>query len=1540
MKNNAKRLLAFLLAALLCVTMVVPAFATEADAEHDHDHKVSCDADCTHECETNHENSEVIEVVKSVCTAAGYTLKYCFDCEHYFVADVVPAEEGAAHNPGDKVAEGKAATCVSEGVETSYKCTVCGALCDKDGGEVDTLDVIDHEYKDGLCVICGKHEDDSCVGEHVWEFVEVTVEATATTNGTATYKCTVCGAKKEVVIKATSGEAERIYPSSIYVDIDFVNGVAADRLENATVVLKGDGAKVEDTELTYNGVKKTFGALKVSAKNSYGLVTLTKLDTIDKMNDFLAGGFSVEALYIDNANTNAVQGVVCATQWVNASKYGHGWGIASTAKDLPYFLTGHGNGYNVVNIDSDTAETIKLGDLIHVVATYDPVAGTNTIYVNGVKAGSVAASTPKAPNTNFTGTTTGIFNAFFLGADVSVNQAAPDYPATDMTIVDAKIYGSALTAEEVKMLHGYVVEDFTEKEVVDELAWVKEILAEKNLSIEDYDVLTLDTQLAGYYNSNSATLSTIVTKPGDAFTSSYWCTKTLYTAEDIPAGSILLVKEGYQYRPEGWVTLDTQNTGKNGAPARPANVTDEFTVVGADFWSTFAYRSFNISRVVAKDEAGNYIAMTEEDLGAFVILTPKTHTCGKDTLTKVDAVAGTCTEKGTIAHYECSCGKLYSDAEATKEITSIEGDFGHTYGEEPTEKQAATCTKYGYELWACTKCGDVSAKNIAPKGHATVTDTERHLAGTEVVTVLPSCKVDGSQTWTCECGEKQTTKLAATGCDLVTVEVAATCSTFAFKYTYCKNVASATHKGCDETKVSVPEGYFATETGKYVGEKVNGVWVATNVANVVAFEITGNTLDATNHFHVVTGEVSTPSNCKEEGTKVDYCLGCHALDKSYTYGPEGHDYGEETLVSDATCTAAAQYKKVCTICGHIDTYAKGEALGHKYGDVQTTPATCAAKGEKYKVCTVCGDKEVVEVLEFKSSAVDGIYADYETAAKEHVLVGGKENYRPGDCLNVGLDKYTCEKCGDVFVQTGVGGEGHVVGEIKGPAVAPTCTTGGNTAGYICSACGKEVESIKLAALGHDLEEVVAKEETCTEDGDVAHFHCDTCGKNFTTAEATEEITTAVVIPATGHNYVAGVCTNCNEKCVHVYKPIDSNVASCDKDALYDGYGFTHFECSECGDEYWTNFVVTPAHDYEEGKITVTPNCTTKGEKADVCTECGEKVNVVVLPETHYNAEEEAIIDSCIDTTEDRVCVVCKETIGKSHNPVTTKVNNTCKELGYTITACGDCGEVLETVANAEFGDHVYGEPVIVDSTYAAEGTKTEVCTVCGYNKVTTIEKKSGLNIKLEVTNKYNFKDYVDGSYVVVKVLADANNVNAWSFKFTLGYNETVLNYVKEESAVATTICDTTTSGLINAENGVAKVLGYASNDADAKMQNVVLNGEDIVLATLVFRVDSDVEVSDIAFTVDEVEIVNKTGDDVDEALGADLTVSGATISTQLYLDINNDGVIDLEDLNSMAKIMANEVPADSEIIEAAADANHDGTIGEADLSILLNALVK
>ena len=100
-----------------------------------------------------------------------------------------------------------------------------------------------------------------------------------------------------------------------------------------------------------------------------------------------------------------------------------------------------------------------------------------------------------------------------------------------------------------------------------------------------------------------------------------------------------------------------------------------------------------------------------------------------------------------------------------------------------------------------------------------------------------------------------------------------------------------------------------------------------------------------------------------------------------------------------------------------------------------------------------------------------------------------------------------------------------------PAKVATCTEDGNIAYWYCDGCGKyfkdanATEEITLKetiikATGHTEELVGAKEATCTEDGYTGDKICTVC------KTVLEEGT---VIPATGHHYVNGTCTECGEK---------------------------------------------------------------------------------------------------------------------------------------------------------------------------------------------------------------------------------------------------------------------------------------------------------------------------------------------------------------------------------------------------------------------------
>ena len=104
---------------------------------------------------------------------------------------------------------------------------------------------------------------------------------------------------------------------------------------------------------------------------------------------------------------------------------------------------------------------------------------------------------------------------------------------------------------------------------------------------------------------------------------------------------------------------------------------------------------------------------------------------------------------------------------------------------------------------------------------------------------------------------------------------------------------------------------------------------------------------------------------------------------------------------------------------------------------------------------------------------------------------------------------------------------HVMTKVS--AKAATCTEAGSKEYYTCSVCGKKFadkdgateiadEDIAIAALGHTMTAVEAKEATCTEDGvKEACYYCSVCKKYFSDETGTTEVK-AIVIKATGHKW--------------------------------------------------------------------------------------------------------------------------------------------------------------------------------------------------------------------------------------------------------------------------------------------------------------------------------------------------------------------------------------------------------------------------------------
>ncbi len=141
----------------------------------------------------------------------------------------------------------------------------------------------------------------------------------------------------------------------------------------------------------------------------------------------------------------------------------------------------------------------------------------------------------------------------------------------------------------------------------------KTSIAKEDLEdVSKYTRMNIDLYMRSYYNSSSATYrSTLITKDNSSYSNlSYFAATPIFTKEELPIGSVIVVDKGYQYRPEGWTELNTTTS------PRPDNVSEEITVVTEEWWSRYSYRAFNFSYI------GSRTAVSEADTSHFRIYIP------------------------------------------------------------------------------------------------------------------------------------------------------------------------------------------------------------------------------------------------------------------------------------------------------------------------------------------------------------------------------------------------------------------------------------------------------------------------------------------------------------------------------------------------------------------------------------------------------------------------------------------------------------------------------------------------------------------------------------------------------------------------------------------------------------------------------------------------------------------------------------------------------------------------------------------------------
>ena len=105
---------------------------------------------------------------------------------------------------------------------------------------------------------------------------------------------------------------------------------------------------------------------------------------------------------------------------------------------------------------------------------------------------------------------------------------------------------------------------------------------------QGYTPLDLELTEFAYYNSASEDWNNLIT---DAGNSKLYYASRIFTREDIPVGSVIIIEEGWQYRPEGWEENKDLTTH-----VRPTNVSMYRVDVTEEWWGNYVTRAFNVSK--------------------------------------------------------------------------------------------------------------------------------------------------------------------------------------------------------------------------------------------------------------------------------------------------------------------------------------------------------------------------------------------------------------------------------------------------------------------------------------------------------------------------------------------------------------------------------------------------------------------------------------------------------------------------------------------------------------------------------------------------------------------------------------------------------------------------------------------------------------------------------------------------------------------------------------------------------------------------------
>ena len=135
----------------------------------------------------------------------------------------------------------------------------------------------------------------------------------------------------------------------------------------------------------------------------------------------------------------------------------------------------------------------------------------------------------------------------------------------------------------------------------------------------------------------------------------FWSTR-MFTKEQLPVGSVIVIESGWKYRPDGWVNVNSRNG------SRPGEVSTSIVKIDEAWWGNLTVRAFNVSK------GGNITSKTENDLNAaFKIYVPKSAVEANKKPEKAESILN---ENGLVKSEACVSEAVTIDGKQYKALTA------------------------------------------------------------------------------------------------------------------------------------------------------------------------------------------------------------------------------------------------------------------------------------------------------------------------------------------------------------------------------------------------------------------------------------------------------------------------------------------------------------------------------------------------------------------------------------------------------------------------------------------------------------------------------------------------------------------------------------------------------------------------------------------------------------------------------------------------------------------------------------------------------